>query len=215
MAATQPQLLSGRAKVASYDNLVPSRYQFLSLDQAEPSLGTAAVGNILTIGVGNSRVWTNEIVIQRLDLSDGNVSNINTISGSSITGNITLEPVGNGMVNINAITGLIMPVGDTSERPANAVAGTTRFNTDSDRLEVYDGSEWDTISSGITNQIIVADGTNTTYALDRASTAAAALVSINGIVQIPGISYSYTITGNLLAFADPPLPGDVIDIRFL
>lgn len=212
MASTYPKLLSGRVAVSSFDNLAASRYEFLSLDQAEPNLGTSALGNILTIGVGNTRVWTNAITIQSLDLSSGGIANVATISG---TGNITLTPGDQGLVNINTTTGLTMPVGDTASRPANATAGTTRFNTDSTRLEVYDGSEWDTITGGITNQVIVADGTDDTYVLDRSSTSASVLVIINGVVQIPGATYSYTVTGNVLNFSDAPLPGDVIDIRFL
>ncbi len=212
MAATYPKLLSGRVAVSSFDDLTASRYEFLSLDQAEPNLGTAALGNILTIGVGNTRVWTNSIALQNLDLSGGNIASVATISN---TGNITLVPADQGLVNIEAATGLTMPVGNTDQRPANATAGTTRFNTDSVRLEVYDGAEWDTVGSGITNQTIVADGTDDTYTLDRAATSASVLVIINGIVQIPGLAYSYTVTGNVLNFSDAPMPGDVIDIRFL
>lgn len=212
MASTYPKLLSGRVAVSSFDDLTSSRYEFLSLDQAEPNLGTAAQGNILTIGIGNTRVWTSDIAVTSIDLLSGNISNVGTISGN---GNITLSPTDQGLVNVNATTGLTMPAGNTFQRPADAAVGTTRFNTDFGCLEIYDGEEWDTATGGITNQIIVANGTNTAYSLDKTATSASILVVINGVVQIPGLSYSYTVTGNILMFDDPPLPGDVIDIRFL
>jgi hypothetical protein len=51
------------------------------------------------------------------------------------------------------------------------------------------------------------------FELDRDSTSAAALVMFNGVVQIPGVAY--TVTGNLITFAEAPLTSDVIDVRFL
>lgn len=215
MASTFPKLLSTRVAVASFNDLLPSRYEFLSLDQAEPNLGTGNVGSILTLGVDNVRVWSNSIVLNGANLSGGNLTEVNTITGSPGTDSITLEPTGNGLVIINTTTGLVVPTGDTAERPDPATLGTLRYNTDSSSLEVYDGAAWGEVTAAITNQVIVPDGANTAYALDRPATSASVLVSVNGIVQIPGMAYSYTVTGNVIMFNDVPSVFDIIDIRFL
>ena len=67
--------------------------------------------------------------------------------------------------------------------------------------------------SEVTNQTITGNGSTVTFVLDRASTAAAALIMLNGVVQLPAVAY--TITGNALTFAQAPESTDVIDIRFL
>jgi hypothetical protein len=79
--ANPPKLLSGRVLVTPYGNLTADRYQFLGLNQAEPSLGAGAANSVLTLGTGNTRVWGNA-----LNLS-GNVSaNYFLGNGSQLTG---------------------------------------------------------------------------------------------------------------------------------
>jgi hypothetical protein len=126
--------------------------------------------------------------------------------------NITLEP-GLGLVDIDSTSGLVIPVGNTAQRPASAVTGTLRYNTDIQRVELYDGGEWDEILSDVSAQIITPTGNTAVYTLDRSSTDPATLVAINGVVQLPGIAYS--IAGNTITFAETPLTTDIIDIRFL
>jgi hypothetical protein len=69
------------------------------------------------------------------------------------------------------------------------------------------------VVANVTNQIITGDGANTDFTLDRDSTTAATLISINGLVQLPTVAY--TVAGNLLSFAQAPTITDVIDVRFL
>jgi hypothetical protein len=66
---------------------------------------------------------------------------------------------------------------------------------------------------GVTNQLFNGDGSTLVFTLDRTTTSAAALVMFNGVVQIPTVAY--TVTGNIITFAEAPLSTDVIDIRFL
>ena len=144
----------------------------------------------------------------------GNLAISNTtILANIANGNITLEPAGTGLVIIDTTTGLTVPVGNTAQQPDPALTGTIRFNTDAGRLEVYDGAEWDSVAAGVTNQLFTGDDSTLVFALDRDSTSAAALVMFNGVVQIPGVAY--TVTGNLITFAEAPLTSDVIDVRFL
>jgi hypothetical protein len=144
----------------------------------------------------------------------GNISiDDTTIYPTYSPANITLQPTSNSEVFIDTTSGLVLPVGDTSQRPASPVVGTVRFNTDDVRLEVYDGTEWDSVVSGVTGQIITPDGVANTFTLDRDSTSAATLVAVNGVVQLPTVAY--TVTGNSITFAEVPLSTDIIDVRFL
>lgn len=177
--------------------------------------GNISAGNISTGGdisaVGNITA-ANFSATGNLSLGNLTVSNT-TISTGLANGNITLTPTGNALVIIDTSTGLVMPVGNTSQRPVPAATGTLRFNTEVDRLEVYDGVSWEDIAANVTNQVITGDGSTTIFVLDRDSTTASALVIINGVVQLPVVAY--TITGNTLTMTQAPESTDTLDIRFL
>jgi hypothetical protein len=126
--------------------------------------------------------------------------------------NISIEP-GTGLVKIDSVSGLVLPTGNTTQRPATAETGTIRFNTDTDRAEIFDGANWDQIVSDVSGQLIIPDGIDDTYALDRDSTSFATLVAINGVVQLPTVAY--TVVANSIVFAEVPQTSDIIDIRFL
>ena len=116
----------------------------------------------------------------------------------------------------NATNSILLPVGNTTERPGTGVTGMFRFNTTENKLEVFDNSTWVPAGSEIT--VIVADsfqgnGVATNFTLSQDSTTAASIVSINGIVQIPSTAYS--ISGNVLSFTEPPETSDEIDVRIL
>ena len=101
MPINHTNLLSGRAQVVPYANLTSTRYQFLSLGEAEPNLGTSGQGNILTIGPDNTRVWTNQI--------NANVSTqtiyVDNITSYTNGGNISIVPSGNGILTIANVNG--------------------------------------------------------------------------------------------------------------
>jgi len=148
------------------------------------------------------------------NISIGNLTISNTtISTDLASGNITLEPTGNGIVIIDTTTGLVLPVGNTAQRPSPADTGTLRFNTGTNLVEVYNGTTWNSVATEITSQIINGDGSTLIFVLNKASTAAATLVATNGILQTPNVAY--TVTGNSITFAQAPEISDVIDIRFL
>ena len=44
-------------------------------------------------------------------------------------------------------TGIKMPTGTDAERPASPEPGTLRFSTTSNKLEIYTGSGWQTVTS--------------------------------------------------------------------
>ena len=194
--------------------------------------GVLRVGNVEISNVGNitaGNVYINNLADPQqnqdaatkfyVDNQSGNalVGNITfsntTISTSLATGNITLAPTGNSTVIIDTTSGLVLPVGNTAQRPSPAATGTIRWNTGLGRAEVYDGAGWEDLVANVTNQTFSGDGSNTVFALDRETTTAAALVAINGVVQLPVTAY--TVTGNTITFAQPPTITDTIDVRFL
>ena len=155
-----------------------------------------------------------------VDSQTGNISGVGnltfantTISTSLAQGNITLAPTGNSDVIIDTVSGLVLPVGNTAQRPSPAAQGTVRFNSDSDRVEIYDGTGWEDVVANVTNQTLNGDGSTAVFTLDRDSTTASALIMINGVVQLPVTAYS--VTGNQLTFTQAPVVSDTIDVRFL
>lgn len=179
-----------------------------------PSVLTA--GNVVYVS-GYQYVGALGITNMPANIILGNLTITDTTIGTATSNaNIVINPEGTGLAVIDTTTGLVLPVGNTAQQPSPAATGTIRFNTTTGLVEVYDGSVWDDVSGAtVTNQVINPDGSSLTYTLDRSTTAPSILVSINGLVQIPGASYSYTVAGNVITFAEAPLPTDIIDVRFL
>lgn len=205
------------------------------------TVGNVSISNVGNIDAGNVNInnlaepaFNSDAATKfYVDNATGNITNFGnltasntTLSTNQSTGNITLLPTDNQMVYISTVTGLVVPTGNTTQRPgilANTTAsqGTVRFNTDILRLEVYDGSEWDQVVGGVTSQSFVGNGVQTQFTLNRNTTAEAALVMLNGLVQMPGSSFAYTVPliggqpGNVLTFTNAPEVDDKIDVRFL
>ena len=89
-------------------------------------------------------------------LSSTNITASGDISGSGIsTGSLAHLHVSNNIgigtlsplatVHISASDGLIIPVGNTSQRSSDAVIGEIRFNTQLQSYEGYDGNNWGTL----------------------------------------------------------------------
>ena len=177
--------------------------------------GNVTGGNLNTPGdvvaVGN--VFAQNITGSG-NINLGNLTVANTrISSNLAVGNITLAPTGDAEVIIETVSGLVLPVGNTAQRPSPSLTGTVRFNSNIARVEIYDGNDWEDIVANVTAQVLEGDGSTLTFVLDRSSTSASTLVIINGIVQLPTVSYS--VTGNNLVFTQAPVTADIIDIRFL
>jgi hypothetical protein len=123
---------------------------------------------------------------------------------------------------------MLMPVGSNADRPSSMgytdVTGMTRFNTTSNFLEFFNGSEWVKCGNTFTliqSQDFNGDGVTTDFTgLNQATSTAGVVVSINGIVQNPGTAYNVTVDGTTgqmttLSFTEAPMDGDLIEARIL
>jgi hypothetical protein len=202
----------------------------LTISNANVTIGNVTFANVGNVDAGNVNINNLLEPVANTDAAtkgyvlsqiSGNVTTIGnlvvndtTITTSTANANINIDPNGTGTFHIVGTNGFVIPVGNVAQRPVSPDEGTLRFNNEIDRLEYYDGTEWDIVAGGVTNQTIdTADGVETVFTLDRESTTAATLVMLNGIVQLPTTSYS--ILGNALTFAQAPLPSDIIDVRFI
>jgi hypothetical protein len=94
-----------------------------------------------------------------------------------------------------------------------------RFNSTSNALEIYDNTEWTSV--GVPVFTVIADeqfngnGSNVAFTLGSTQTTNSCIVSINGVVQIPGTAYSVSGTNPtcVLTFTEAPASGDLIDVR--
>lgn len=202
----------------------------LTISNANVTIGNVTFSNVGNVNAGNVNInnlldpvanadaATKGFVLSQISgnvTSIGNlVVNDTTITTDNANANISISPIGTGTFYIVGTNGFVIPVGNVAQRPIPAAQGTMRFNNEYERLEYYDGTEWDVVGGGITNQTITtADGVETDFTLSRESTSAATLVMLNGVVQLPTTSYS--VTGNLLTFVQAPVTSDIIDVRFL
>lgn len=201
--------------------------------------GNITTGNLSTVGnvtayrfygdgsqltnVGSN--YSNANVAQYLPTYSGNISayNVNAniytsnIGASSANANIFITPGANGYVSVNTNTAFQVPVGtNTSYPPVNRV-GMLRWNSDLGYLEVYTGINWEAVGiEGGTTAVIsdvfnTGDGNNTQFILSQNNTTSGALVSVNGVLQLP--TTSYIISGNVITFNEAPLSTDIIEVR--
>lgn len=133
-------------------------------------------------------------------------------------GNILLTPNGTGISKAVGTNGFVIPAGNTSQRPGTPDTGTLRFNTQTIQTEIWDGAEWVTATgstSAITNQTLNGDGSTVAFTLNYSAVAESILVTVNGVLQTPGVDYTTTISPNIITFTTAPLIADTIQVRFI
>ena len=137
MGINNSKLLSGAAPLVAYDQLTANRYEFLTLDQAEPSLGAGATNSVLTLGTSNARVWSSSVTLTSIT-STGNVTAGNVFFGSGVvsgTGNIYANKI---FANIQ---GNIDAAGNLYE---------IQFNTTGDQLGADANFTYDFVNNTLT-----------------------------------------------------------------
>ena len=96
--------------------------------------------------------YFNDVIVDGLSVGNINVSGSFINDQIEIVGNqirtfrsnadLELDTAGSGQVVVLGQGGMIVPVGTTLERPDPARTGTIRLNTDTQRLENYNGVAW-------------------------------------------------------------------------
>lgn len=131
--------------------------------------------------------------------------------------------------------GLVLPSGPTTDRPATPVTASVRYNTDTQSVEYFDGTNFVDIaktgSTTITRDSFIGDGVTTTFTMSKQpNTNHHVLVFVNGVYQTPPTHY--TVSGFDITFTSPVpnnlrahvihglgdtyvAPGDVFDVPSL
>ena len=192
--------------------------------------GTGTFGNIVLTGNNINQLNANSVI--NLNGAQANTNTavygqnnanaiffVNASTNSASFGNSTQQT--NAIVAFQTTTSIVLPHGTTAQRPSNASSqtGMIRFNTTNNGLEIYDNSAWTPV--GTTTFTVIADeqfngdGSNVAFTLGSSQTTNSCIVSINGIVQIPGTAYSVsgTYPTCVLTFTEAPSVGDLIDVR--
>jgi hypothetical protein len=105
-------------------------------------------------------------------------------------------------------TGVVLPTGSSETRPEYPTFGMIRYNTDVGLVEFYNGSVWNTLSTGGSVSYTVDDftgnGVQTIFTMNIAEDVAEnIIVFVGSIYQDPATSY--TVNGGLdITFTSAP-----------
>ena len=106
-------------------------------------------GNTITTAVSNSDLepranGTGKVVIT--GFSDTTLTN--SIIDNTSSGALTISATGKGYSKIADTYGVRIPTGDNSTRGSGNQVGDTRYNTQADHLETWDGNVWQVSAGG-------------------------------------------------------------------
>ena len=110
-----------------------------------------------------------------------------------------------------------IPTGDTAARSSSPTAGDLRFNTDANKLEVFDGSAFLTVAAegttSITQDSFTGDGTTTAFTMStsvQSDQTQRILVAVGNVYQNP--ASAYTLSGTTITFTSPPGNAETITV---
>lgn len=148
--------------------------------------------------------------------SVGNLTFSNTTVSTSFTnGNIYFSPSGTGTVQFTGNAAIGLPYGTDATRPLNPTVGFTRYNSQRQSIEYWDGSNWLAPGEAIlSSQTINPDGAANTFVLSSNTSTQGVLVSINGTLQQPTTAYNI-VNNNQIQFTEIPLTSDTVEVRFI
>ena len=81
----------------------------------------------------------------------------NTIT-NIISAPLKLKTTGTGYIDVSDAGGFVIPVGSTIDRPVTGLLGMIRYNTNDERVELYDGVQWGSIA-GSSGAVSIIDAT--------------------------------------------------------
>ena len=102
-----------------------------------------------------------------------------------------------------------IPAGGTAARPAVSDAGDLRFNSDTSKMEYYDGSSFQSFSKegnvAITQDSFTGDGSTVAFTMSKAVTSnqeQRVLVAVGNVYQNPASAYN--VVGTTITFTSAP-----------
>ena len=152
-----------------------------------------ANGQPATFGGGTN--YSNANVAAYLPIYSGNMLALGNVAVSGLTTLTTLAVTGN--TTANGVS-------------ANAVAANAVFTNN---YFYANGAPFTASGVVLGDQQFYGDGSMGPYTMTQDSTNNAVLVTINGLTQPPGTTY--TVTGNLITFTETINVDEIVDIRFL
>lgn len=111
--------------------------------------------------------------------------------------------------------GAVLPYGGTALRPSTPVDGDIRFNKDTNLVEVYYSSTWNSISKvgqvTITKDTFTGDSSTTNFTMTKSYAAGnetKIIAVVGNVFQNPGVAF--TVSGFTISFTSPPPFGQTI-----
>ena len=125
--------------------------------------------------------------------------------------------VKNPKITQSAAKAIGVPVGATADRSANPIAGDLRFNTDTDKLEIFNGAEFKSVAKegniSITQDSFTGDGSTTAFTMSTSVTSNQTqriVVAVGNVYQNP--ASAYTLSGTTITFTSPPANAETITV---
>jgi hypothetical protein len=110
-----------------------------------------------------------------------------------------------------------IPAGGTAARPSASKAGDLRFNTDTNKMEYFDGSAFVQFSKegavAVTQDSFTGDGSTTTFTMSTSVTSNQTqriVVAVGNVYQNP--ASAYTLSGTTITFTSPPGNAETITV---
>ena len=193
MAMNQSKLISGRVPVTPYNNLSNSRYEFLGLSDAEPSLGVpTANGSLFTSTSNGIRSWSNVV-----NIGSNIVTFYEQYSFPNAVGNLgqVLSLDGNGNLVFTTLDTTQLVNGNSNVKVAAngnvsvSVSGNANVLVITGDSANLDGDMSVSGNTSITGNLSVSTNASVTGTLDVSGNA-----SVTGILSV---STNASVTGNL------------------
>jgi plastocyanin len=118
------------------------------------SASTASINTSLTVGsaqiTSNGNLTTSGIIKSTTGgfNSNDDLTIINSTIATTTGNQLVLDPATGQTVKVDATTALVVPVGNTANRPATPESGSIRFNSEISQFEGYDGNNEEWVSVG-------------------------------------------------------------------
>lgn len=152
-------------------------------------------------------------------------TNLRSIKGTGLKYDI------HGINRMGGVTGLVVPIGDTSERPVFAEPGMIRYNTEFDAFEMYSEGSWgevrkkapteivqQNLGNGDANETIFGPLVNGDTNFPVPSAARNILVFVENVFQIATTNYTLVqnpagkVDGWYISFSSAPDVGKPITV---